>query len=195
MEQPAYPLLGRHSRLLGKLVESASADDLISIRTTLEALYNITTRLHSTAASTSTWRTASKSELSVWTLLKATLFSQTMIFQSLLRLIYTSSMPKEATLPLIRIGLRFFANLYFIAEEFGSVGFVTFQAVWKGLLRSLVAGGGEVESFLDQVQPGGEGEEKVLLADEVFWSTCVEALIADVSERYIKQVLLPRIRP
>ena len=196
MEQPAYPLLGRHSRLLGKLIESVSPEDLTAVNETLQRLCGITSRLHSIAAATSTWRNASKSELSAWTLLKATLFSQTMIFQSVLRLVYTSSIPSTATLALVRTGLGTFANLYFVAEEFGSVGFVTFQAVWKGMLRCLVSGGAsEVEGFLDEVQPKGEGEEPVLLADEVFWSICGESLIGDVSEPYVKQVMLPRIRP
>ena len=154
-------------------------------------LETLTKQIHTSAASKSTWRTSSTSaELSPWLILKAALFSTTMILASLLRFLAIHPCDKEDVANLCSMALRIFGNLYFVTK--GQSGFLTYRATWSGLVKTLRNLGGKyAEVYLVRSKP--DGKREVWDTDIEYWMLGAEAMGGELSEEVLETLVLPTI--
>ncbi|GAA5978204.1 hypothetical protein JCM11641_001135 [Rhodosporidiobolus odoratus] len=229
---PLLTALGPLSRAVGRAVEAAailSRSSALNSGAAHSSLRHLSTTLLAISSKLSAgWATtpwsdllddsslspSTRSQTAPWTLLKTLLFSQTLIYSSLLQVVsYTRSKGDEPTVLQRELAIQAVQALgktYFVALKFGQSGFEAWRAVLAGLVEVAAAGRSHDENAED-VSPvvglvrsldarggtgtGGIHDRAVERAEVTFWMNTVEQVMRDLGDEYVERRVLRGIRP
>ncbi|GAA5851336.1 hypothetical protein JCM8547_004212 [Rhodosporidiobolus lusitaniae] len=229
---PLFPILGSLSRAIGRTTEAAailarspspwSPAALSSIQHLSSTLLTVSSSL-STGWSSAPWSDllldtslspSTRTQTAPWTLLKSLLFSQTLIFSSLLQFVATPANEGDEPTPLQRQlatdAVLALGRTYFVALRFGQSGFPAWMAVLAGLVEVVAAphkgvkAKGEAspaEVLVRSLEPekgrgkGGRHDRAVERAEATFWMNMVEQVMRELGDEYVESRVLRGIRP
>ncbi|BGP16085.1 hypothetical protein JCM10213_007536 [Rhodosporidiobolus nylandii] len=235
---PLFAALGPLSRAIGRTLEAAalvarsssssSSDGLSAIQGLSASLLEVSSNLSAGWAATpwsdilddSALSPPTREQTALWTLLKALLFAQTLVYSSLLQVVAAGedAAPTPVQRELATQAVRALGKTYFVALRFGQAGFPAWRAVLAGMVDVVSArpaaslfpspakeedGSAEspAETLVRSLEPAhgtGRGERHdrtVERAEATFWMNTVELVMAELGEEYVERRVLRGIRP
>ncbi|KAM0787686.1 hypothetical protein ACM66B_003748 [Microbotryomycetes sp. NB124-2] len=205
--------LGPISRAIGRLIEAAGAhsracpDDttaLLAVCTFSTILGRVASRINrdwgrtfwSDMTDERQLAPATRERTEPWAMLKALLFSITLMQSSLLEIVTprTGDSPTALQLDLAADAISVLAKTYFVTIRFGNEGFSAWKGVWSGLM-DVVAQGTEtsVEQLMGNLEPARLGQRHDRLVDRseaTFYLNASEQLMAKIGDRYAESIVL-----
>ncbi|KAK4047724.1 hypothetical protein OIV83_005232 [Microbotryomycetes sp. JL201] len=210
--------LGPISRSIGRLIEAAGTqartrpDDttaLLAVCTFSTILGRIASRVNRDWGRTFWSDMTEDHQLSPetrnrtepWTMLKALLFSITLMQSSLLEIVTpkTEDAPTPLQLDLAAEAIHVLAKTYFVTIRFGNDGFSAWKGVWSGLMDVVVQGPETtVERLMGTLEPVRLGERHDRLVERseaTFYLNAAEQLMVKLREEYTEAVVLKCVFP